>query len=366
MHEVALDLLILLASIWLVAITLRPLGLPTVMGELIVGVLLGPAVLGWIEPSDAITLLAEIGIFFLMFHAGIETQPVEFYDALKRSLGVAIVGAIVPFSISFGLALLFGLDYIGATFVGLTMTATAVVITLTSLKDLGLANTRVARVIIASAVIDDMLTLVFFGLVIGLLAGGTFEPVSLLIMVGKIVIFFAAALVLGRFIYPRLTLPFHSKGGKGFTFVLAMAIAFGLFAEAIGLHMILGAYVAGLFFEERVAHPNLVRIVKDRAYGIAYSFLGPIFFISLGFSINFDISISGVAFILTLTLAVIVGQILSAGGMALRMGMPPREALTVGVGTVMDSREVLPQLQRHDSAAGHGSHFGPKQGNRAQ
>ena len=314
------------------AITLRPLGLPTVMGELIVGVLLGPAVLGWIEPSEAIQLLAEIGIFFLMFHAGIETQPVEFYDALKRSLGVAIVGAIVPFGISFGLSLLFGLDVIGATFVGLTMTATAVVITLTSLKDLGLANTRVARVIIASAVIDDMLTLVFFGLVIGMLSGGSFEPSSILITLAKVVCFFAVALIVGRVVYPRLTLPFRSEGGKGFTFVLAMAIAFGLFAEAIGLHMILGAYVAGLFFEDEVAHPNLVRIVKDRAYGIAYSFLGPIFFISLGFSVTFDISASAVAFILVLTTAVIVGQILSAGGMALRMGLPPREALTVGVG----------------------------------
>jgi Kef-type K+ transport system membrane component KefB/Trk K+ transport system NAD-binding subunit len=332
MHEVAFDLLILLGGIWLVAVTLRPLGLPTVMGELIVGVLLGPAVLGLIEPREAIQMLAEIGIFFLMFHAGVETQPVEFYDALKRSMGVAVAGALVPFAVSFGIARLFGMGYVGATFVGLTMTATAVVITLTSLKDLGLANTRVARVIIASCVIDDFLTLVFFGLLIGVLSGGTFEPLGILLTLGKVVAFFVVALILGRVIYPRLTLPFRSEGGKGFTFVLAMAIGSGLFAEAIGLHMILGAYLAGLFFEEKVAHPNLVRIVKDRAYGIAYSFLGPIFFMSLGFSITFDISASGVAFIVLLTLAVIVGQIASAGGMALRMGLPPREALTVGVG----------------------------------
>ena len=332
MHEIAFDLLILLTGVWLVAVTLRPLGLPTVMGELIVGVLLGPAVLGWIQPGELIQLLAEIGIFFLMFHAGVETQPLEFYQALKRSLGVAIVGAIVPFSVSFGLALLFGLDLVGATFVGLTMTATAVVITLKSLKDLGLANTRVARIIIASCVIDDLLTLVFFGLVIGVLSGGTFEPLSIVITLGKVLAFIAVSVILGRFVYPRLTLPFRSEGGKGFTFVLLMALALGLFAEAIGLHIILGAYLAGLFFEEKVAHPNLVRIVKDRAYGIAYSFLGPIFFISLGFSISFDIPASGVAFIILLTVVVIVGQIISAGGMALRMGLPPREALTVGVG----------------------------------
>ena len=113
MHEVALDLLILLGGIWLVAVTLRPLGLPTVMGELIVGVLVGPAVLGLIEPSEAITLLAEIGIFFLMFHAGVETQPTEFFHALKRSLGVAVVGAVVPFAVSFGVATAFGLGRVG-------------------------------------------------------------------------------------------------------------------------------------------------------------------------------------------------------------------------------------------------------------
>ncbi len=332
MHDVALDLLILLAGIWLVAVTLRPLGLPTVMGELIVGVLVGPAVFGLITPNEAIQLLAEIGIFFLMFHAGLETQPLEFFDALKRSLGVDFVGAIVPFTVSFGVATLFGLDVVGATFVGLTMTATAVVITLKSLKELGLANTRLARVVIASCVIDVLLTLVFFGLLIGVLTGGSFEPIIIVITLGKVVAFFAVSLLLGRFVYPRLTLPFRSEGGKGFTFVLLIAIGSGLFAEAIGLHMILGAYLAGLFFEERVAHPNLVKIVIDRSYGIAYSFLGPIFFISLGFSITFDISASEVGFIALLTTVVIVGQILSAGGMALRMGLPRREALTVGVG----------------------------------
>ncbi|MFT5134084.1 MAG: Kef-type K+ transport system membrane component KefB, partial [Gammaproteobacteria bacterium] len=332
MHEIASDLLLLLASIWVIAITLRPLGLPTVMGELIVGVLLGPAVLGLIAPSDALQLLAEIGIFFLMFHAGIETQPVEFYESLKRSLGVAVVGAVVPFSLSFGLALLFGLDVVGATFVGITMTATAVVITLTSLKDLGLANTRLARVIIACSVIDHLLTLVVFGLVIGVLTGGTFEPLSIVITIAKVIGFFVVSLLVGRYVYPRLSLPFRSKGGKGFTFVLLMAVAAGLFAEAIGLHMILGAYLAGLFFEDKVAHPNLVRIVKDRAYGIAYSFLGPIFFMTLGFSVSFDITASNVAFIVMLTSVVIIGQVVSAGGMALRIGLPPREALTVGVG----------------------------------
>ena len=332
MHEIAGDLLILLAGIWLVAVTLRPLGLPTVTGELIVGVVVGPAVLGLIQPGETIQLLAEIGIFFLMFHAGVETQPHEFFGALKRSVGVALVGAIVPFGAAFGLALAFGLDYVGATFVGLTMATTAVVITLKSLRDLGLANTRVAHVFLACCVFDNLLTIVFFGVVIGLLTGGTFEPMAILLTLGKVLGFFAVCLGLATWVYPRLRLPFRSEGGKGFTFVLVTAFGAGLIAEAIGLHMILGAYLAGLFFEEKIAHPNLVRVVNDRAYGIAYSFLGPIFFISLGFSVTFDISAAQVGFVVLLTLLVIAGQILSAGGMALRAGLPFREALTVGVG----------------------------------
>ena len=195
-----------------------------------------------------------------------------------------------------------------------------------------MTDTRIARIIVASCVINDLLTLIFFSLVTGALSSGTFAPLDLVVNLGKVVGFFAVALLLGTFVYPRLTLPFRAEGGKGFTFVLLAAIAAGLFAEAIGLHMILGAYLAGLFFEERVAHPNLVKVVNDRAYGIAYSFLGPIFFISLGFSISFDISASGVAFIALLAVTVISGQVLSAGGMARRIGMSWREALTVGVG----------------------------------
>ncbi len=246
MHGSALGVLSLRAGIWLVAVTRRPMGVPTVMGELIVGVVVGPAVLGLIEPGELITLLAEIGIFFLMFHAGVETQPLEFWDALKRSLGVAIVGAIVPFSVSFAVATAFGLSWVGATFVGLTMTATAVVITLKSLKDLGLSNTRFARVIVASCVIDDLLTLVFFGLIIGVLSGGSFEPINILFTLGKVVLFFRVATLLGRYVYPPLALPFRAEGGSGVTCVLFVSCAAGLFAEDIGLHRSPSARIAAL------------------------------------------------------------------------------------------------------------------------
>lgn len=149
--EVFKELLVLMVVVWTVAIILRRLGWPTVMGELVMGVVLGPAILGWVEPNEIIHVLAEMGIFFLMLHTSVETHSREFFTALRSSLGVAVVGAIAPFSVAFLVSFLyFDLSVQASVSVGLTMTATAVVVTLKILRDLGLHNTRMARVIVAS------------------------------------------------------------------------------------------------------------------------------------------------------------------------------------------------------------------------
>jgi Kef-type K+ transport system membrane component KefB len=327
------DLLILMVVVWTAAVLLGRIGVPRIIGELLMGVILGPAVLGWIEPNEIIEVLAELGIFFLILHTGVQTKPREFFGALRISLGVALVGALVPFSVGVGVAYAFGLGTIAALFVGLAMTATAVVTTLDVLHDLGLEATRMARVIIASSILDDLLTLVLFSVVIGIAEHGTVDPLQVLWVASKAALFLGLTIVSGRWLYPLLSHPFRDRRGKGFTFVLVLGLGFGLLAEAIGLHMIVGAYLAGLFFREEVASAELLEKVEDRLYGIAYSFLGPIFFISLGFHITLDVLTGpGLWFLLSLTTAVAIGQVLSAGSMALRVGFSRAEALTVGVG----------------------------------
>jgi Kef-type K+ transport system membrane component KefB len=327
------DLLILMVVVWTAAVLLGRIGVPRIIGELLMGVILGPAVLGWIEPSEVIEVLAELGIFFLILHTGVATQPREFFGALRISLGVALVGALVPFSVAMGVAYAFGLGTVAAVFVGLTMTATAVVTTLDVLHDLDLEATRMARVIVASSILDDLLTLVLFSVVIGIVERGAVELLPLLWIATKAALFLGLTIIAGRWLYPLLSHPFRDRRGKGFTFVLVLGLGFGLLAETIGLHMIVGAYLAGLFFREEVASPELLEKVKDRLNGIAYSFLGPIFFISLGFHITLDVLTGpGLWFLLSLTVAVAVGQVLSAGGMARRVGFARAEALTVGVG----------------------------------
>lgn len=329
------QLLILMVVIWAMAVLLRQFGFPTIMGELIAGIIIGPAVLGFIQPNEVIDVLAQLGIFFLMLHTGVETNPREFVSALKKSFGIATIGALAPFLTAMSVALLFGHSINSALFIGITLTATAVVVTLKILKDLGLHKTRLARVIVASCIIDDLLSLVFFSLILSVVKSEDITFFSLFIVAVKSILFFGITIVVGYYIYPFLKKPFQKSNGKGFTFLLILGLGFGLFAELIGLHMILGAYLAGLFFREEVASKSLIQKVEDRLFGISYSFLGPIFFISLGFHITFDaFTTEGILLLVTLVVSCVLIQVISAGGMAKLAKFSNAESFTIGVGMV--------------------------------
>lgn len=327
------QLLILMVVIWVIALILRRIGMPTILGELLAGIIIGPAVLGLIQPNEIIEVLAQLGIFFLMLHTGVETNPRDFRTAVRKSFGIATIGALFPFLISMSIALLFGYSLKTALFVGITLTATAVVVTLKILRDLGLSNTRLARVIVASCIIDDLLSLIFFSLILSVINSEEISFMSLLIVGLKSTLFFVVTIVVGYYLYPILKKPFRTSKGKGFTFVLILGLGFGLLAELIGLHMILGAYLAGLFFREEVASKELIRKVEDRLYGISYSFLGPIFFISLGFHITFDaLTTKGIFLLIALVVGCIFFQVVSAGGMAKVAKFSNIESLTIGIG----------------------------------
>jgi len=327
------QLLILMVVIWTIAVILRRIGLPTIMGELIAGILIGPAVFGFIEPNEIIDVLAQLGIFFIMLHTGVETNPREFITALRKSFGIATIGALFPFLAATTVALIFGYSTNTALFVGITLTATAVVVTLKILNDLGLQNTKLARVIVASCILDDLLSLVSFSVILSVVKSEEISLFSLLMVGLKSTLFFGVTIIAGYYLYPILKRPFRDPKGKGFTFLLILGIGFGLFAELIGLHMILGAYLAGLFFREEVASKKLIRKVEDRLYGIAYSFLGPIFFISLGFHITFGaFTNSGILLLVALVGSCIISQVISAGGMARLAKFSNLESITIGVG----------------------------------
>ncbi|MBT4146172.1 MAG: hypothetical protein HOE45_04725 [Gammaproteobacteria bacterium] len=159
------------------------------------------------------------------------------------------------------------------------MRAVAAVVTLTKLRDLGFQNSRMPRIIAAISVVDDILFMIFFSFVLGFIKGEAFDLMQMAIISGKVILFFTVTLSIGIFLYPRLTFPFRSKKGKGFTFILVLGFAAGKFAEHMGLHFIIGAYFTGLFFEEKIINKRLFEISNDRLYTLSYSFLGLIFLI---------------------------------------------------------------------------------------
>ena len=333
MEPVFRQLLVLMVVVWITAVALRRLGLPTVMGELLMGILVGPAVLGLVEPTETIEALAELGIFFLMLHTGVKTNPKEFFSAVRVFFGVAVVGALVPFVVTFLTVRAFGYASTAAVFCGLTMTATAVVVTLKILNDLGLDGSRAAHIIVAACIFDDLIALIGFSVVLNIVTHDGADPISILRTGLSATLFFVVAIVIGQYAFRWFRHPFRHPQGQGFAFVLVLGLGFGLFAELIGLHIIIGAYLAGLFFREEVASPEVIRRVTDRLDGIAYTLLGPIFFISLGFHINFEgMAASSLVFLAAVTAAVAVGQILSAGLMARRIPLSWKESWTVGIG----------------------------------
>ncbi len=332
MESIFHSLLMLMIVVWSVAVFMRKIGLPSIMGELIMGVVIGPAVLGLVSPSHVIETLAQIGIFFLMLHTGVETEPSEFYAAVKDCFAIGIIGAVVAFLSSMGVALAFDYDLLASVFVGLTMTASAVVVTLKILRDLGFHNSRLSRHIVATCMVADILTMVLLSFVLGYYQGEVMDINRFMLITGKVLLFFTVTLAIGLQLYPRLAFPFRSKQGKGFTFILILGFAAGEFAEHLGLHFIIGAYFAGLFFEEKIVNQKLYDLVNDRLYALSYSFLGPIFFISLGFNITFDLPAHLIWFLIFLTLAVILCQIISTGLTARRKHFSWIESLTLGVG----------------------------------
>jgi Kef-type K+ transport system membrane component KefB len=331
-----INLLLVMVIIWTTGVLFRKIKQPPVLGELFAGIIFGPPVLGIIQPDATLKVLSELGVFFLMFYAGLETDPYELKHQWRRSLLVAAGGFILPFISGYLICIFIGTSQIQALFIGMALSITAIAVNARILTDLKLINFRVTPVIIGASVIDDILCLAVFTVIIDLSSGAAFSLLKVLFVFCKVLVFFGAAHVIGIILYPKLKEYFASKEAKGFTFAMIMALCFGVLAELAGLHIILGAYLAGLFVREEIFKRVLYRKIRERFVGITYGFLGPIFFVSLSFHVTFTILETHLPLLLILLLTAILGKLLGAGGFALLGRMNIGEAAVVG--TAMNGR----------------------------
>ena len=253
--------------------------LPAVLGEILAGVLIGPYGAGLVVPSQAIYSIAQIGAIFLLFTVGLETQPKDLLSVGRTSLYVALAGIALPFLCGFGYMLLRHNPIHEATFVAAAMVATSVGITARVLGDLGVLQTRPARIILGAAVFDDVLGMILLGVVIGVVSNSSTQWAQLAITSLEAIGFALLMMFYAPKVVRRIEPGLEKMSSHDAPLIIAIAICLGLSYAAvkIGMAAIIGAFFAGLAFAEYSPRWNL----RPRAVAIN-EFLTPFFFFSMG------------------------------------------------------------------------------------
>ncbi|MCF6276395.1 MAG: cation:proton antiporter [Candidatus Magasanikbacteria bacterium] len=330
-------------------------GQPSVLGELVMGVILGNiALLGihWFEPikhDSIITFLAELGVVILLFQIGLESKISEMKKVGTKALMVAIVGVVLPFILGayiVGPWLMPGLDPNAYLFLGAALTATSVGITARVFQDLGKLQMKEAQIVLGAAVIDDVLGLIILAVISALVTAGAVSLGTITLITAKAIMFLVGSIVLGQLLAKHIGKLFskiHSGVGMKFTIIISFGLIFAYLASIIGLAPIVGAFAAGLildsvhfrFFKDPEVVSHVKEAVQDAEPALKakvtrainkYSdhhidelinpighFLIPIFFVVTGMTVKietmFDIKVLAVA--LTLTVVAFFGKIIA-------------------------------------------------------
>lgn len=305
------------------------LGQPSVLGKLIVGIVIGPAVLGWIEPSEFIDTFSQIGVLLLMFIAGLETDVKELNRNRNASLAVAVGGVILPFVGGYLSGIAIGMEQAYAIFLGLILSATSVSITVQTLKDLGQLNTRESTTILGAAVADDVLVVVLLAFVMSFLVGG---DVSISSVVLKKILFFVTIVLIGWKLVPpllRLLAPLKvTESVISAAFIVCMSFAY--YAELLGITGIIGAFAAGI----AISQTKYKEEVEQKIEPIAYAVFVPVFFVSIGLSVSFEGIGEQIWFIFALALIAIFTKLIGCGLGARVTGFNMRSSFAIGAGMI--------------------------------
>lgn len=324
------SLLALMVVVWLGGKVFRQLKLPVLFGELLAGLLIGPQILGIVQETQTITILAELGIFFLMLHAGLENDPRIMLKASKKTLLVTAASIALPVVSGFGLAYLFGYNFITSAFVGIFISVTAITVSSRIFKDHKLLDSKLSQTVLTAALFGDIVSLLLFTGLHDIYDVGYIDPLHILVLLGKALIYFGIVLFVGERFFTQINKVIY-KGNKGFTFTLIIALAFGFIAELLGLHAILGAFLAGLFIRGEVIERKLFEKIEDRIYGLSYSFLGPIFFASLAFHVDFSAFIESPLFVVSVILIAFASKFLGTYLVGFRCGYSKVESTIMGI-----------------------------------
>lgn len=323
------------------------LGAPAVIGELFAGVLLGPSLLGWVEPAPVIRLLAEIGIILLLFEIGLETDLQRMARTGLKSAIVALAGVVLPFIGGFAVSYaLFDLSLMVSLFIGGTITATSIGITVRVLADLNRQHSHEAQIVLGAAVLDDIIGVVLLALLYEFSKGGGISYSN----TGKVIMFIVLFMVLAPFaakLIAEVIGRFERSSqipGLLPTTVVSLVLLFAWLAHAVGAPELLGGFAAGLALSRRFVVPMGMAIrtntefahrMEEQMRPIVHLFT-PIFFVMVGLSLNFRVIDWSSPFVWTFTLTLLTVAVVTklAAGLFIREPL----ALRVAIGLSMVPR----------------------------
>lgn len=340
-YNFLLDLALILLSTKVLGLLTRRFKMPQVVGALLAGVILGPAVLNTLSDVDFITKMSEVGVIVLMFTAGMETNIKELKKTGAASFIIALIGVLVPLGGGFLLAHFFnGPDLSqGATasiflqnmFIGVILTATSVSITVETLKEMGKLNTRAGNAILGAAIIDDILGIIALTIITSMA-----DPnVNIGIVLLKVVAFFIFAGVAGVlfFLFFRKLQNHYHKDMRRFVilaFVFCLLISYCA-EEFFGVADITGAFIAGLIISNTQRAPY----IASRFETLSYTLISPVFFASIGLKMVMpEMTTSIIVFSILLMVIAVLTKIVGCGLGAKLCHFTTRESVQVGVGMV--------------------------------
>ena len=287
------------------------IGIPAVIGELLIGILVGPALLNLVHPSDVLHVFSQIGVVLLMFLAGLESDFNLLKKYLKPSVSVAILGILFPLILCGLVGAMFNLSTMSAIFLGIVFSATSVSISVQVLKEYRRLDTEEGSIILGAAVVDDIVVVLIvsiFSTIVNLEGAFTLSGQLFWDLLGTKILFFFILYVFAKFLLnPFMTFAKKLVATEGeVAIALVLCLAFALLSETLGMSDVIGAFFMGLLLSSHSSKHT----VESRVSTIGYSLFIPIFFVSIGLDIQFSAFKEHAIFIILLSIAAVLSKLL--------------------------------------------------------
>lgn len=321
-------IVVLLATKLAGQISLR-LGQPSVLGKIIIGIIIGPAVLGWIDENMILKTFSEIGVLLLMFLAGLETDLKVLNENKKSAILVALGGILIPILLGYAGAQYYDFSTAESIFIGLLLSATSVSISVQTLREIGWLKSKEGSTILGAAVLDDVIVVILIAVALSVFAG---SDTSLAFLITKKIVFFIIILLASKWFVPKfirilssfkVTETILSAG-------LVVAFSFAYFAESLGVAGIIGTFFAGL----AISQTQFKKEMEQKVETLANGFFVPFFFVSIGLSVSFNSMNEQLGFIVLFSLIAISSKFIGSGIGAKLSGFNKRSSMGIGAGMV--------------------------------